>query len=63
MIGVSRAGNTGTDAAGSRGLINLNFRVNNVGTSQVSVVNATLRDGSLSNIPGLSWFGGSLVGN
>ena len=63
IVGVSRSGNTGTGATGTQALINLNFRVNNVGQTQVNVVNANLRDGNLANIPGLSWFGGMLVGN
>ncbi len=63
VVGVSRSGNSGTNATGSRTLINLNFRVNQVGQAQVNVVNASLRDGNLNDISGIGWFGGTLVGN
>lgn len=63
VVGVSRGGNTGTNAVGSQVLMSLNFRAIAVGQSSLSVVNASLRDGNLNSIPGVGWFGGSVVGN
>jgi hypothetical protein len=63
VVGVSRQGSTGTNAVGSRVLMNLNFRAIAVGQSSLSVVNSVLRDGNNSSIPGVGWFGGSVVGN
>jgi len=63
VVGVSRAGNAGANAVGSQALMNLNFTVTDVGQSQLSVVNASLRDGNLADIQGVAWFGVSLIGN
>ena len=63
VVGVNRFGSSGTDAVGSQALINLNFRATDVGQSQLSVVNASLRDGSFNDISSVAWFGGSVVGN
>ncbi len=63
VVGVSRGGSVGANAVRSQELMNLSFRVTDVGQSQLSVVNATLRDGNLNDIQGVAWFGGSLNGN
>ena len=63
MVGVSRTGSAGVNAVGSQALMSLNFRVTDVGQSQLSVVNASLRDGNFNDIAGMAWFGGSVLGN
>jgi len=63
VVGVNRVGSTGTNAVGSQVLLSLNFRATDVGQSQLSVVNASLRDGNFNDIPGVAWFGGSVIGN
>ena len=63
VVGVSRGGSSGADASGSANLMSLVFRATSAGQSQVSVVNATLRDGNLDDIPNVDWFGGSMVAN
>ena len=62
VVGVNRVGSAGTNAVGSAVLMNLAFRVLAAGQSQLSVVNATLRDGNFDDIQGVAWFGGSLNG-
>lgn len=62
VVGVSRGGSSGTTASGSQALMSFNFMVTDTGQSQLSVVNADLRDGNLDDIPGVAWFGGSLIG-
>ena len=63
VVGVSRGGAVGADAMGSQSLLRVNFRVTSAGQSQLSVVNATLRDGNLNSITGVTWHGGSLIGS
>jgi hypothetical protein len=63
VVGVSRGGSGGATATGSQSLMRLTFRVINAGQSQLAVVNATLKDGNLDTIPGVTWHGGSILGN
>ena len=63
VVGVSRTGSAGVSAVGSQALMSLNFRVTDVGQSQLSVVNASLRDGNFNDIASMAWFGGSVIGN
>lgn len=63
VVGASRSGNVGVNVVGTKTLINLTFHMKEVGTTPVAIQNASLRDGALTEIASISWFGGSCVGN
>jgi hypothetical protein len=63
VVGASRSGNvSGANAVGSPALLRLVFRATAVGSSQISFQAASLIDDQFppQDIPGMSWFGGSL---
>jgi len=63
VVGASRTGNVPAVTAGGRTLIRLTFKVLQPGNTQLSFRSASLIDNRIppEEIPGLSWFGGSLV--
>ena len=64
-IGATRQAASTTDATGTVSLIRLTFQTTQVGNSIVGFENQALLDGQRPPQPivGMSWFGGSLVGN
>jgi hypothetical protein len=63
VVGISRQGSNSTSAVGSRTAIDLTFRVLQAGSHTLTLDNAFLRNGTLATISGVSWFGGTAVGN
>lgn len=66
VVGASRQGSApAVDAVGTVPLIELRFRVTQAGTSQIAFQSPDLLDDQLQPqpIPGIQWFGGTLVGN
>jgi hypothetical protein len=63
VVGASRTGNVPGVIAGGRTLIRLTFKVLQPGNARLSFRSASLTDSRIppEEIPGLSWFGGSLV--
>jgi len=63
VVGASRTGNVPGVKAGGRTLIRLTFKVLQPGNARLSFRSASLTDNRIppEEIPGLSWFGGSLV--
>ena len=63
VVGASRTGNVPGVTAGGRTLIRLTFKVLQPGNARLSFRSASLTDSRIppEEIPGLSWFGGSLV--
>jgi hypothetical protein len=63
VVGASRTGNVPGVKAGGKTLIRLTFRVLQPGSARLSFRFASITDNRIppEEIPGLSWFGGSLV--
>lgn len=63
VVGASRTGNVPGVTAGGRTLIRLTFKVLQPGNARLSFRSASLTDNRIppEEIPGISWFGGSLV--
>lgn len=67
VIGISRTGSQagGVDVTAAQPAIRLTFRVTQAGNSTLGFGNASLQDAQSppQDIPGLSWYGGTLVAN
>lgn len=66
VVGVSRLGDVpGVDAAGTRTLVKLTFRIRKTGSSQATFQAASLSDDQIppGDISGLTWAGGSFTGS
>ena len=64
VVGASRTGAvSGVDAVGSRTLVRIVFEAKRAGTTPISFRSESVTDDDVppGEIPGLSWFGGSLV--
>ena len=65
VVSASRQGNVpGANVSGTRAVVGLTFRVEQVGNSPISFQSNTLLDGQQQPqpIPGIAWFGGTLTG-
>ncbi len=65
VVGITRAGGDagGVDVISTMNLVSLTFRMTDPGSCTVSFQNGSFDDGALNPIPGLSWYGGTLVAN
>jgi len=64
VVGVSRAGSSTTSVSGTKTVVNLTFRVKEVGTFPIAFENAVVMDGQAvpQPLPGIAWFAGALQG-
>lgn len=65
VVGVSRAGSSTTGVTGTKTVVNLSFRVKELGTFPIAFENAVVTDGQAvpQPLPGIAWFAGALQGN
>lgn len=63
VVGVSAVPAVPVDITGSSALIRLTFRSIEAGSSALTFENAALLDGSVQDLPGVAWFGGTVSAN